>query len=384
MRATNLANEFSNHGYTVDIIATKEIAEKQFSALNENVNIVSLSEYNNSLSNCYYANKAISSVKRRIALYKKIRLLTKCFPKIDKYLELRIRFLRRGIELRKYFINNKNSIVIPFGISYLEPTVSAVHKLNCKVFYAEKNAPELEFPERNSEEYKYVIKLLNGIDGVIVQTQNAKEFFGGSLKNIHVINNPIKVGLPKPYVGDRKKTIVNFCRMNPQKNLDLLIDSFVKFQKEYPEYNLEIYGNIVDEAEAKYRDKILDKVKRLNMADYISILPPSSEVHKKILNCAMFVSSSDYEGLSNSMIEAMAIGLPCICTDCLGGGTREVMVDMENGLIVNMNDTDAMYNAMKLFAIDGQLAAECGANASKLKDKLSVEQIANRWLSVLN
>ena len=96
----------------------------------------------------------------------------------------------------------------------------------------------------------------------------------------------------------------------------------------------------------------------------------------------MFVSSSDYEGLSNSMIEAMAIGLPCICTDCLGGGTREVMIDEENGLIVPMNDVDAMYCAMKRFADDPDFAERCGENASKIRDKLSVEKIAQQWIDV--
>lgn len=383
MRATNLSNEFANNGYEVDILVTGELSDESFFKINKRVNVVSLMDYNNSTLENDLVKANAKKINVKINLLKKTRYITKKIYRLDKHIEQKIRFLRRGERLRKYFLNNPDSIVIPLGISYLEPTISAVEGLNCKVYYAEKNAPELEFPEKNSEEYRYIIKLLNKIDGVIVQTKNAKDFFDGDIKNIYVINNPIKGGLPVPYTGERKKTIVNFCRMHPQKNLDLLIEAFVKLHKEHSDYKLEIYGNIVSDLEIKYRDRLISKVQDLNMENHIFILPPAADVHKRIIDCAMFVSSSDYEGLSNSMIEAMAIGLPCICTDCLGGGTREVMLDKENGLIVSVKDVNAMYGAMKLFVENLELAKKCGKNASKLREKLSVENIADKWLSVI-
>ncbi|MEE1061564.1 MAG: glycosyltransferase [Ruminococcus sp.] len=383
MHATNLSNEFANHGYEVDILVTRELSEKSFFNLNKGVNVVSLIDYNNSTPSNNLVKAKSEKVYSKINFLKKIRYITKKIYKIDMIIEREITFLRRGDSLRKYFVNNQDSIVIPFGFLYLENTISAVKDLNCKVYYAEKNAPECEFPEKGSNEYRYIIKLMNKINGTIVQTQNAKDFFDGEIKNIYVINNPIKEGLPKPYLNKRKKTIVNFCRIHPQKNLDLLIDAFVKLNKEYPDYKLEIYGNIVSDFEIQYRDRLISKVQALNMENKIFILPPSSEVHKRIIDCAMFISSSDYEGLSNSMIEAMAIGLPCICTDCLGGGTREVMVDKENGLIVPIKDVNALYSAMKFFIENSELAENCGKKASELREKLSVKSITEKWLSVI-
>ena len=97
----------------------------------------------------------------------------------------------------------------------------------------------------------------------------------------------------------------------------------------------------------------------------------------------MFVSSSDYEGLSNSMLEAMAIGLPCVCTDCLGGGAREVIKDRENGLIVPMNDAEAMCRAMKEYIEDPALAEKCSLNAAAIREELSVEKITRQWLDII-
>lgn len=380
MRATNLSNEFTKHGYQVEILATRELSDKPFFETEKNVRVVSLNEFNS--LNQKDNQQTITSTNKRIKRLKRIRYLTKHLRSIDESIETKIRSLRKGIDLRCYFTKTDPDIVIPFGLSYLEPTLSAVDGLNCKVVYAEKNAPEKEFPSKDTDEYQYLIGLLNKVEAVIVQTQNSKKFFNDELSNVCVINNPIKQNLPVLYEGTRRKTIVNFCRMSPQKNLDLLIDAFNKLHNDYPEFNLEIYGNTVEESEEQYKQRVLNKINETGLSESVAVFPPAGDVHQRIIDSAMFVSSSDYEGLSNSMIEAMAIGLPCICTDCLGGGTREVMVDGENGLIVPMNDADAMYCAMKRFADNPDFAERCGENASKIRDKLSVEKIAQQWIDV--
>ncbi len=83
------------------------------------------------------------------------------------------------------------------------------------------------------------------------------------------------------------------------------------------------------------------------------------------------------------MLEAMAIGLPCVCTDCLGGGTREVMVDHENGLIVPVNDTEALFAAMKEYATSFDLSKKCSENAARIREALSVEKITKQWIQVV-
>lgn len=380
MRATNLSNEFAKHGFHVEILVTRELSKNPFFETNKNVHIISLSEFNQEHKKEYELVK--QKMRREIKHLKRKRYLTKYISSLDKSIENRIRILRQGIDLKNYFQKTKADIIIPFGLSYLEPVVSATKGVECKLFYAEKNAPEKEFPPKGTDKYNYVIGLLKELDGVIVQTENSKQFFDNELDNIYVINNPIKQNLPNPYQGKRQKTIVNFCRMSPQKNLDLLLDSFVKLNKDYPDYCLKIYGNTVEQSEIEYKERIISKIKELGLDDCAFVLPPAADVHQKIIDSAMFVSSSDYEGLSNSMIEAMAIGLPCICTDCLGGGTREVMVDGENGLIVPMNDVDAMYCAMKQFVENPEFAEQCGRNAAKIREKLSVEKIAQQWIDV--
>ena len=377
IHATNLSIEFAKRGYCIDILATGEVGESFLPKVSR-VNVVSLKEYQQ-------MNKGkklglYTARLRKINTLKRLRYLTRRFKAIDKKLEKKKKYLQRGMELSEYFVNENPDIVIPFGFSYLESTVSACEGLDCKLFYAEKNAPETEFPEKGSDDYYYYMSLLRRISGVIVQTKDEKSFFPDDLDNITVINNILRQGLPPRYSGKRRKSIVNFCRISSQKNLELLIDAFARIHEAYPDYIVQVYGNVVGKREEEYKRKIIRKIKEMGLENYVFVYPPRADVHQKVIDSAMFVSSSDFEGLSNSMLEAMAIGLPCICTDCLGGGTREVMRDKENGLIVPMNDAEALADAMKLYIENPDFAEKCGENAAKIRDRLAVDKIAQEWI----
>lgn len=379
MRATNLANEFAMQGHLVDIVVTGEKGAKPFIRIADNVRVMALDDYNQCVSR---SNTETNNRNARINKLKRVGYFTKWIPSIDNKLKNRINFLRAGEKMRHYFVHHPHSTVIAFGASYIKDVLSATEGLDCKVIYAEKTAPGLEISHLYSD-FELYINLLRQTKAVIVQTHAAKDYYSKYLSNVFVINNPINPGLPGEKVGFRKKKIVNFCRISREKNLELLLLAFEKIHREYQDYIVEIYGNIVSPDEQLYKEELLEEVKVRKMSEFFRILPPVADVHKKVIDAEMFVSTSDYEGLSNSMLEAMAIGLPCICTDCLGGGTTEVMVDHENGLIVPRKDADALYCAMKEYIEHPELAEKCSRNAVAIKEKLDVKRIATQWLEII-
>lgn len=383
MRSTNLANEFGRRGYKSTILATKDIAKDIFFELHENVKLVSLQQY---VSENRYNPVLVREIKKQtkqIKKYKRMRYISKYFAKWDENLEQKIRNIRKSGTLRQYLIVNQDSILIPFGLSYYEQTFYASQGLDCKIIYAERNAPELEVPN-DPKRVAWLLEILGQADGAIFQTNDEKEFYKDYVtQNVSVIHNPIKKNLPKPFFNNRKKIIVNFCRIAEQKNLKLLVDSFRRVHEDYPEYTLDIYGNAVGENEELLRLNLKQYVHESGLDECVHILPPVADVHEKVRDCAMFVSSSDFEGLSNSMIEAMAIGMPCVCTDCLGGGAREMIINEFNGLLVPMRDEDALYQGMKKMIDNPEFAQMCGENASKIVEKMSVEKIADRWIEVI-
>lgn len=383
MRATNLANELGRRGYRVTILVTKEIGKEIFFELQENVKLISLAKFVEETRD----NQKIldDRIKREKQLHncKRMRYLSRYFPKWDRELAHRVRSIRIGELLRVYMLLNPDALYIPFGLAYYEETFCAAEKLSCKIIYAERNAPELEMP-KDRDKASRLLKMLGQANGAVFQTRDEQRFYEKVINNnVVVIHNPIKNNLPKPYIGERRKVIVNFCRVAPQKNLKLLIDSFAKLHKDHEDYLLEIYGNTVEDSEELLCDELKKYVLTLNLDRYVKILPPVADVHNKVRDCVMFVSSSDFEGLSNSMIEAMAIGLPCVCTNCLGGGAREVIENEKSGLIVPINDVDALYNGMKRMIEDVELARRCGENATRIRGEQSVEKIVDQWIEVI-
>ena len=97
----------------------------------------------------------------------------------------------------------------------------------------------------------------------------------------------------------------------------------------------------------------------------------------------MFVSSSDHEGLSNSMLEAMAIGLPTVCTDCPCGGARMVIEDRENGILTPVGDKDALYRAMCEVIDNDVLRNKISENALRVKESYSLDKILGEWKSII-
>ena len=115
----------------------------------------------------------------------------------------------------------------------------------------------------------------------------------------------------------------------------------------------------------------------------VFILPFESNIHEIIKNSAMFVMTSDYEGMPNSLIEAMGIGLPVISTDCKGGGAKALIKNHVNGIIVPREDTDAVAQAMEFYIENPEKAEEYAKEAVKVREELSVDRIAEKWINLI-
>ena len=382
MHSTNLANAFAEKGYFCTILVTKEISNNIFFELHKNVEVVLLKDYVNEHKKDDFVQRSLNNRKKRIQQFKRLRYVTRLNKKIDKMVEQKIKELRRGTDISVYIANNPDSILISFGISYYEQVFYVAKEFGCKLIYAERTFPEIDFPKEENER-KRLLRLVSLADGIVFQTQVQADFFDGYYKECKIIHNPIKTALPLPYSGKRRKTVVNFCRLSKEKNLVLLIEAFEKLHIDYPDYELEIYGNVVTTVEEALKKELELLIAKIGAQSYIHIMPPRADVHNAIKDVMMFVSSSDFEGLSNSMLEAMAIGLPCVCTDCLGGGAREMIKDGETGLLVPIGDKEMLYVAMKRMIEDEALRLKCSLNAERIRKKFSVNTISEQWLDFL-
>ena len=96
-----------------------------------------------------------------------------------------------------------------------------------------------------------------------------------------------------------------------------------------------------------------------------------------------FVLSSDFEGMPNALMEAMALGVPCISTDCKGGGARFLIKNGTNGLLTPIGDVEALQTAMEKILSDQFFADNLSHNAHKLCETHSPEKIYAEWENLI-
>lgn len=282
--------------------------------------------------------------------------------------------MRRIVWLRSVARRNPDAVIVAFEYFVNMQTLIACAGLPNRVVVSERNDPARvgsEFPTGWFREHLYRRANL-----LVCQTDEASAYFSDKVRKC-VILNPLKEGLPVPYTGVRRKAVVTFCRLERQKNLPMLIRAFSRFHENNPDYTLEIYGD------GKERETLIAIIDGLGISDIAKIHPGRPDVHDVVRDASMFVLPSDYEGLSNSMLEAMAIGLPVICTDCPCGGARMVITDGENGLLIPVDNETALTAAMNRMVNDTTLTVKLSRNAAALRKKLSVSKICSEWMQVI-
>lgn len=277
--------------------------------------------------------------------------------------------IRRLLDMRKFYKNNKGCYIFAFSVMGAVFSALAAAGISHRLLVSERNDPDrYEHPRIRNWAYAKAEKL-------VLMTEDMKLGFPESLrKKSAVIPNPVADDVPEPYKGERKKMVMSAARLKPQKNQKLLLNAFGEFSREFPDYELHLFG--VGELE----EALKRQAKELKIEDKVFFRGFSSQVKEEIRDCAMFVLSSDYEGISNSMIEALAMGVPVISTDCPVGGSRAYIENNVSGILTPVGDVGALSDAMRKIASDKAFAEKLSMNAVKVKKIYGLSQIADQLL----
>ena len=263
------------------------------------------------------------------------------------------------------------------GIRSIMLTIAAVIGKKRLLILSERNDPRSHPSSKTLRLLRFFA--YSFCKGIVFQTNEAKMFFPKFMqKKSVVICNPITSKLPDPYKGERDHRIVNFCRLVPQKNLDLLIDSFADICDSFPDYSLHIYGD------GEERTRLDEKIKQMNLQEKIILHGYSNNIYEEINSAALFVSSSNYEGISNSMLEAIALGIPSICTDCPAGGARDIIRPGVNGMLVAVGDRNGLSEIMKEVLENKDLSQTISEGGLMLRDDICVSKISKKWIAAIN
>ena len=275
-------------------------------------------------------------------------------------------------ELRKYLKQYPDAVCVSLMISTSFSLAMASIGLKNRIILSERNDPnQVPFTKVQRKMRDLSMELA---DACVFQTEDAKAYFSTKVQNKGVIiHNPINPVLPERFEGERRKVFVAAGRLAKQKNYPVMLKAFAEVVKDYPEYKLKICG------EGPEREELEQMIQSLGIADNVEMSGFSNNVYQEMVDCTAYVSSSDYEGMSNSMLEALAMGLPVICTDCPIGGARTVIQDKQNGILVPVGDADAFSKAMKFVIETPEAADAMGQKAYELRNQLNIHDIAESW-----
>ncbi|MBQ8319646.1 MAG: glycosyltransferase [Clostridia bacterium] len=271
-------------------------------------------------------------------------------------------------KIRRFVKEEKPNVVVAFMAQICLLVGFALKGIKTPLIVSERIDPS---QVKRSFLYK---KLLNNTyqksDVVVFQTERAKNYFNKKIRDKSVIiANPIKVNTE--IVENGKRRIVTAGRLEKQKNQKMLIAAFAEFKKTHPEYSLTIYG------EGPLRGELEAQVKALALTDSVELPGNLLDLHEQMKDAQIFVLPSDFEGLSNALLEAMMMGFPVVSTDC--AGSDEVIKNGENGLLIPVSDEGALLEALNKLADDPVLRTRLSQNARLSVEPYKTENIIQKW-----
>lgn len=288
----------------------------------------------------------------------------------------KLRICKMIQSMRKCLSEEKIDTVIIMGVPVCLYAVPPCIGRPVKMIVSERNDPK-------HFEGKTVVKILSRLlmsmaHGYVFQTQEAMDFYPSKYAaKGKIIRNPLIIESVPQRISIEKR-IVTCGRLVEQKNQKLLIDAFDIVHQKYPDYKLVIYG------EGPLRNRLTEYIVHKKLLEAVEMPGNVTNVLEKIVDTTVFVLSSDFEGMPNALIEAMAIGVPCISTDCPCGGPRELIINGQNGLLTEVGNTEQLAGAIIRMIEDEEFREDIAKVAMQVKRSLAIECIGGQWLDLID
>lgn len=285
------------------------------------------------------------------------------------------RNLSRIVKLRRLIKKDRPTALISFMAEPNFRAIVASAFLPVKTLVSVRNDPEREYAGRLG---RLVGKLLLPLaDACVFQTEQAKAWFPQRLqRKSRVIMNQVDDRFFNSAGQDPEGYVMTAGRLTEQKNQAMLIRAFASIAGE-TERELRIYG------EGELRAEMESLITSLKMEGRIRLMGASDDMPGVLSGAGLFVLPSNYEGMPNALLEAMAAGLCCLATACPCGGPETVIDNGTEGRLVPVGDEKALAEAMKELLADREKRLEMGRKARARAESFRPEAVFEQWRQYL-
>lgn len=290
---------------------------------------------------------------------------------------------RRMRRLRKLIKRHEVDCILGMMTTASILSVMAAQGLNCRILVSEHtHPPQQKLPEAWLRLRRWAYPRAHAVIALTGGTARwIREHIPGS--KVTVIPNAVRWPLEKlqPLVpvldkGERLRLLA-VGRLHPVKGFDVLINAFAVVAPYFPDWDLMILG------EGDERVSLQKQIDEAQLTRRITLVGRVGNIADWYESADMYVLSSRAEGLSNTLLEAMASGLAVIAMDC-DTGPREIIRDNIDGILVNPPEnvealaahlSDLMARPLKRMAL--------ARRAIDVRDRFSVPIVMAQWERLL-
>ena len=285
------------------------------------------------------------------------------------------RFVGTVRRIREIVKDYNPDVSISFQLNANIYNMLSCYGLETKSVVCERNDPY-----RRGITLKLLEPCFRMADGAVFQLPAARDYYSSIRSKTAIIPNPIvsKTEIRCNEHEKRKHIIVTHGRLEIlQKRQDVLIEAFAMLIKEYSDYQLQIFGS--QWPGTNDEERLREQIVKLGLEGKALLMGVSKNPQQDIKDAMMWVSTSDFEGISNALMDAMAIGIPVVATDCSPGGAAFLIKNKANGLLVERGNAKAVYEGMKYMIQHPAEADAMGRKAVEIEKELDSEKIAKQW-----
>jgi glycosyltransferase involved in cell wall biosynthesis len=158
------------------------------------------------------------------------------------------------------------------------------------------------------------------------------------------------------------------------KQFDVLIRAFANLaQRRHTDWSLRIIG------EGFLRSNLQQQISNLELDKRVELVGRTTMIGDELAQADIFALTSKYEGFPNVLLEAMAVGLPCVSFDC-PSGPREITMNGQVALLVPLNDEQALELALERLMLNANLRQTLGNQArASVIERFSLDNILEQW-----
>ncbi len=287
------------------------------------------------------------------------------------------KILARQKNFRKCVKSESPDIIFAFNKKAIYRALIATIGIKVPVVLAVRNSPVGNYDSFIDK--LLICMLYPKASGAVFQTPECKNFFVKNLKReSRIILNPLNdILLGQEKASERSKRIVSVGRFVRAKNQLLLVKAFEIIKDRYPEYSLEFYGGSGENS--NYYNEVKKYILDNGLGNRVFFKGHDTNVYDSIKNASVFVLSSDNEGMPNVLMEAMALGIPVVTTDCEPGGARLLVKDGVNGRLVERGNQQVLADAIATVIENPIEAEEMADKAMDIQIKANPFGVYEEW-----